>query len=102
MRDEKLEKIRQRNVAEKVGRTGLDDFVRYLKSPWRIIWSNFLAGLLRGLGFVVGATVLLTIAVYFLVRVLGNLPWVGEFFQEAGVFLEDIQKGAESLQEMGR
>ena len=102
IRDERLERIRQRNVAEKIGHSGLNDFVRYLKSPWRVMWSNFIAGVFRGLGFVVGATVLLTLAVYILVRILGNLPWVGEWFQNAGGFLEDIRSGAESLQEIGR
>lgn len=82
-----------RNLAE----TGLLDFVRYLRSPWRIVWANFLAGVFRGLGFVLGATVVLAIVTYILVQVLGSLPWVGEFFQRAGNFVEDIQQATEAM-----
>ncbi|MCF7845938.1 MAG: DUF5665 domain-containing protein [Candidatus Peribacteraceae bacterium] len=95
-------KISERRVAEKVSATGLDDFVRYLRSPWRILWSNFLAGIFRGLGFVIGATVVLAISVYVLVQVLGNLPWVGEFFQWVGGFVKDVQEGAATLKSIGR
>lgn len=44
---------------KKVGKTfGLEEWVTYMRSPWRIIWTNFIAGLFRGLGTVIGATVI--------------------------------------------
>ena len=48
-----------------------------LISPWRIIWVNFLAGLARGLGMMIGATVLvyfLTLILSFLMNKLGWFP----------------------------
>jgi hypothetical protein len=84
-------------LARRVSETGFSDFVRYLHSPWRIIWSNFLAGVFRGLGFAIGATALLAVAVYIFVQILGNLPWVGEFFQGAGQLVQDIQSTAKYL-----
>lgn len=102
IRAERKERLSERRVAEKVGAAGMDDFVRYLHSPWRIIWSNLLAGVFRGLGFVIGATAVLAIAVYILVQVLGNLPWVGEYFAEIGEFVQSIQEGAENLKSLGR
>jgi hypothetical protein len=101
-RAEKKERVNERRVAEKVGASGLDDFVRYLHSPWRIIWSNLFAGIFRGLGFIIGATVVLALVVYVLVQVLGNIPVVGEFFQEVGGFVQSIQAGAETLKGIGR
>ncbi len=95
-------RLNERRVAEKVSETGLDDFVRYLHSPWRIMWSNLLAGVFRGLGFVIGATVVLALVVYVLVQVLGNIPVVGEFFQWVGGFVKDIQEGAATLKSIGR
>ena len=92
----------ERKVAEKVSRSGLDEFARYLRSPWRIVWSNFLAGMFRGLGFIIGATVLLAIIIYLLVQILGNIPVVGEFFQWVGGFVTDIQEGAATLKSIGR
>jgi len=99
--DKKVE-ISERRVAEKVGASGLDDFVRYLRSPWRIIWSNLLAGIFRGLGFLIGATVIVAVAVYILVQILGNLPIVGEWFAEVGAFLTNIQESASTLNSIGR
>jgi hypothetical protein len=99
---ERKEKFNERRVAEKVSETGLDDFVRYLRSPWRIVWSNFLAGIFRGLGFIIGATVVLAISVYVLVQILGNIPVVGEFFQEAGGFIQNIQDSAATLKGLGK
>lgn len=98
---QRQEKLNERRVAEKVGATGLNDFVRYLRSPWRIVLSNFFAGIFRGLGFVIGATVVLAVSVYILVQILGNLPWVGEYFAKIGEFVKDIQEGAESLKNVG-
>lgn len=95
-------RISERRIATRVGETGLNDFVRYLHSPWRIIWSNLLAGIFRGLGFIIGATVVLAITVYILVQVLGSLPIVGEFFQGVGSFVNDIQEGATTLKSLGR
>lgn len=94
-------KISERRIAEKVSATGLNDFVRYLHSPWRIIWSNLLAGIFRGLGFVIGATAVIAITVYILVQVLGSLPIVGEFFQGVGNFVNDLQEGASTLKSLG-
>jgi len=100
--DEKIERSRDLRIANKIGRSGLDDFTRYLHSPWRISWSNFLAGVFRGLGFVIGATVILTVAVYILVQVLGNLPWVGEYFARIGEFVQSVQEISGNLQDFGR
>lgn len=58
----------------------LTDFVRYYSSPWKIFFSNFLAGTAYGLGFVIGAAVLVTIIAYILGHILVNIPIVGEFF----------------------
>ncbi len=100
--DQKRENLKERRIAERVSEAGLDEFARYLHSPWRIMWSNLLAGIFRGLGFVIGATVVLAVSVYVLVQVLGNIPVVGEFFQWVGGFVSDIQEGATTLKSIGR
>lgn len=87
-------------LTHELGEGGLTEFLTYLKSPWRIIWTNLLAGIFRGLGFVLGATVVLTAAVFVLVKVLGSLPWVGTFFQQAGEFVQNVEQAASTLQKM--
>lgn len=59
----------------------LTDFVRYYSSPWKILFSNFLAGTAYGLGFVIGAAILVTVIAYILGHILVNIPIVGQFFQ---------------------
>lgn len=58
----------------------LTDFVRYYSSPWKIFFSNFLAGTAYGLGFIIGAAVLITVIAYILGHILVNIPIVGQFF----------------------
>lgn len=53
----------------------------------RLLWSNFLAGLARGLGFGVGLTVLAAVAIYFLVVLLKslvslNIPLIGTYIAD--------------------
>ena len=77
------------------------EFVRYLRSPWRIIWNNLLAGIFRGLGFLLGATVVLATIIYVLVTIIGSLPIVGQTSKEIGLFFQDIQQASESLKKLG-
>jgi hypothetical protein len=40
---------------DRMARSGLKDYLDYLSSPVRIFFMNFLAGIARGLGFLIGA-----------------------------------------------
>ncbi len=59
-----------------------DDFVQYLKSPARVFWSNFYAGIFRGLGLIVGVTFVFAIIVWLLSKMI-NFPIIGEYFAQA-------------------
>lgn len=71
---------------------GLYEYVMYLSSPLRIFFSNLLAGIGRGLGFVLGATVVVALIVYIVGKILVDIPLVGKSFQ----WLDQILK--ESLE----
>lgn len=58
----------------------LEEYITYLRAPWRVFTANFLAGLARGLGFMLGATVLVAILVA-LFAWLATMPFVGEWFR---------------------
>lgn len=63
------------------GRAGLTRYLAYLDSPWKIIWTNFYAGVAGGFGFLVGAAVVIGILGYVVKVFLSQIPFVGDFFQ---------------------
>ncbi len=72
---EKLDKI-----SDHINGITIAEYKEMIKSPRRMIMVNFIAGLARGLGIAVGATVLGAIFLIFLFRVGQlNLPLIGEF-----------------------
>jgi len=86
MTEEERKQVEQ-IVAEFLERARLREYREtVLISPWRIIWVNFLAGLARGLGMVIGATVL----VYLLVLILGFLMNRLGWFPTLRLLLEQL------------
>lgn len=76
---DKLEtKVEQLAVAmEKIK---IAEYVEYLNDTRRMLITNFIAGLARGLGMAVGFTILGAIMIYLLQKlVLLNLPLIGDF-----------------------
>lgn len=76
------------DIEQEISNFGLHEYLTYLSSPKRIIWTNLVAGTMRGFGFVLGATVvvaIVTIAVSYLV----SLPIVGEWFGWLGDILRN-------------
>jgi len=71
-----------------------EDFVRYLRSPWSIMWSNLLGGIFRGLGIIIGMTIVLAILVWFLAGLV-DFPLLGNYIEEIVNTLQkyDVQSG---------
>lgn len=69
---------------------GFRDFFRYLKSPYRIAWSNFLAGIFRGLGILVGMTFVVGLLIWF-VSQLVDFPLIGSYFQLLLDFIKTLK-----------
>lgn len=59
------------------------EYVELLQKPHRLIALNLLAGLFRGLGIVLGATLLVAVMLNFLQQLLVlNIPGIGSFVAE--------------------
>ena len=71
------------SLADIKERESLAEYGQYLQDRRRLLATNFLAGMMRGLGFAVGFS-LLGALVVVLVRwlALENLPGIGKFFAE--------------------
>jgi len=98
--DEERQKRLLRRAAQRSARmlaeVGLDEFVAYLRSPWRIVWTNIVAGAARGLGAAIGAGLVLSLLGYVLVNLLGQIPIVGDMFLRLNDLLIQLQRGAGS------
>lgn len=64
--------------AERRANESLKEFIRYSSSPWRIIWTNFVAGLFRGLGTIIGASVFIAFILWVLTLFV-DVPLIGEY-----------------------
>ncbi len=61
-------------------RMKLAEYVELLNKPWRLLYINFISGLARGLGIAVGFSLLGSLILYILQRlVVLNLPLVSDF-----------------------
>jgi hypothetical protein len=67
---------------------GFSEFISYLKSPRKIIFWNFVAGIFKGLGIVIGMTIVVALLVWVLTKMV-DFPLVGEYFRG---MLELIEK----------
>ena len=67
---------------------GVVEYLEYLQSGRRVMWVNFKAGVAKGFGVTVGATVVLGIAIWILAKLV-HLPLVGEYFKQARQYVTD-------------
>lgn len=64
-------------LIEAIGASGLDEFMEYIRSPWKMLWPNFVAGIARGLGALVWVTLILW-GLGWLFAVTIDLPLIGK------------------------
>jgi Domain of unknown function (DUF5665) len=81
-------------IARIVERMNLGDYVGLLQRPGRLLWLNFLAGLARGLGGILGATLLVSLVLAIAHWIIeSNLPGVSEFLTKFVHLLQQNPKG---------
>lgn len=69
----------------------MEYFIQYVSSPWRIIWVNFLAGIFRGLGALIGASIVLALVIWVL-TLLVDVPLVGEYAKDVKATMSSYVK----------
>lgn len=79
--EEKKEIIKKlEEIADRMQNLHLAEYIELVRSPWRMMGINFVAGLARGLGAAIGATVLAALFLTFLFRLArSNIPLIAEF-----------------------
>jgi hypothetical protein len=70
---------------------GVVDYLEYLQSGKRIMWVNFKAGIAKGFGVTIGMTVVVAIFIWILTMLM-DLPLIGEYFQEAKIYVDEYKE----------
>lgn len=70
-------------LADRLESMRVAEYIDLLQKPLRIIYLNFLGGIARGLGIVIGATIIFAILIDILSRLIVlNLPVIGDLIVE--------------------
>ena len=85
----RLERITE-ELTRTMEKTRIAEYVQYLEHPGRLLWTNFLIGLARGLGSTIGLAVVLGIFVYFVQKlVMLNLPVISDFIADFIIMIQN-------------
>lgn len=61
----------------------ISEYIELLERPSKLIFINFIAGIARGLGIAIGATLVFAVMLEFLRRlIMLNIPGIGNFVAE--------------------
>lgn len=75
--------VQLEKLGQNLEKASIAEYVELYRRPKRLLFFNFLAGVVRGFGFAIGFTVVGAIFVYALGKIASlNLPVVGEFIAE--------------------
>ena len=70
-------------------KTRIAEYVQYLDHPAKLLWTNFLIGVARGLGSTIGLAGVLGIFVYFIQKlIMLNLPGISDFIADFIVMIQ--------------
>ena len=59
------------------------DYIYYKENPYKLLWSNFLSGLARGLGGAIGFSIISALIILILQWVVRqNLPYISDFIAD--------------------
>lgn len=78
---------------------GVIDYLQYLQSGKTLMWINFKAGVARGLGITVGATLVLGIAIWILAKLV-DLPVIGEYFEQVMLYVNEYMENSNYKDEL--
>lgn len=93
MEDEKLLVKAVKGLSDRLEAMRIAEYLELLQKPSRIIYLNFLAGIAKGLGIAVGATIVFAVLLEILSHLIVlNLPVIGDFIVEIMRIIEMKQK----------
>ncbi|MBE6111964.1 MAG: hypothetical protein E7195_02935 [Peptococcaceae bacterium] len=71
-------------------KTRIAEYVDYLEHPFRLIWTNFLIGVARGLGGTIGLALVIGVLVFIVQElIMLNLPVISDFIADFILMIQD-------------
>ena len=85
--------VKIQKLVDHLERLRIAEYVELMQKPGRVLFINFIAGLARGFGIAVGATIVFALMVEMLRRlIMFNIPGIGTFIAEI-VRIVEMQNG---------
>lgn len=86
---DRLERVTE-ELTRTMEKTRIAEYVQYLDRPGRLLWTNFLIGVARGLGSTIGLAIVIGLLIFFLQKILMlNLPIISDFIAD---FIHMVQE----------
>ena len=81
-------------IAERLDASRISEYVELMNNPRKLIWTSFVAGIARGLGAAIGATVIFALVLEMLRRlIVVNVLGIGDFIVSILKVIESRQGG---------
>ena len=79
-----LKKLEEKNI---------EDLIYILGSKKEILKRNFMAGIARGVGIGIGVTIVTSVIIYILQKIVRlNIPVIGKFISDLVLIVESVNK----------
>ena len=94
---EKFEKKRLsqlERIANHIEKIRLGEYVEMMNRPGRLIWTNLLIGISRGVGLTVGATLVIAVLFKILSALIAmNIPYLTDLLQDVVQIIKEVPGG---------
>ena len=80
---EKLDRMSKsiEKLAAHFEKATIQDYLKFVGNPWRVLLTNLLAGIMRGFGLAIGLTIIFAVVMIVLTKILSHLitlPYIGQ------------------------
>lgn len=68
-------------LASHFEKANIQEYMKFVGNPWRVLFTNLLAGIMRGFGLAIGMTIILAVIMIIITKILSHLitlPFVGQ------------------------
>lgn len=92
--DSEKELSRLAKITEELTRTmektRIAEYVDYLEHPFKLLWTNFLIGVARGLGGTIGLALVVGVLLFLVQElIMLNLPGISDFIADFIIMIQD-------------